>query len=151
MRQMRDMSGTERSTVVNTTKLLETLRANREAHVQEYKEAVAGYLVEARQRLEGEFEKAKGELQKAFRRTQQELETFDPEKATDTIVFCKGIAFTLTAPRDYTEAYDQAIEMMEWETRETVELNATEFRCFVMNKWDWMEDFKMSTMNYVGK
>ena len=152
MRQMRNMGDeSERTTVVDTKKLLETLRANRDAHVQEYKEAVEGYLDEARKRLEGEFEKAKGELQKAFHRTQRELETFDPTKATDTIVFCKGISFTLTAPRSYVDAYDQAIQMMEWETRERVELNATEFRCFVMNKWDWMEDFKMSTMAYVGK
>jgi hypothetical protein len=152
MRQMREMrEGTERTTVVKTAQLLETLKKNRADHLREYEKAVSGYLSEARRRLEGEFEKAQVELQKAFRRTQQELEIFDPKKTTDTIVFCRGISFTLTAPRNFVDAYDQAIQMMEWETREEVELSVTEFRCFVMNKWDWMEDFKMSTIDYLGK
>lgn len=152
MRNIRDMgSDNERTTVVQTSRLLETLKANRAAHVKEYKEAVEGYLDEARGRLEEEFVNAQRQLEKAFERTKHELEMFDPTKASDTIIFCKGISFTLTAPRNYVDAYDQAIQMMEWETREQVELNATEFRCFVMNKWDWMEEFKMSTTNYLNK
>jgi len=152
MRNMRNMGDeSERTTMVKTAELLETLKKNREEHVKEYEEAVAGYLEEARKRLEGEFEKAKGELQKAYQRTQRELETFDPTKAQDTIVFCKGISFTLTAPRNFVDAYDQAIQMMEWETREEVELNTTEFRCFIMNKWDWMQEFKAVSEMYLAK
>lgn len=150
MRNMRDMgSDSERTTVVDTAKLLETLKSNRDAHLQEYKEAVSGYLEEARGRLEEEFANAQHQLERAFDRTKSELQQFDPTKASDTIVFCKGISFALTAPRSYVDAYDQAIQMMEWETRKEVELNATEFRCFVMNKWDWMDEFKKSTINYL--
>lgn len=143
MRELRNMSSnTERITVVKTSELLETLKKNRENHVKEYEEAVEGYLETAREKLAEQHEKAKDEVEKAFQRTTEELSRFDPEKAQDTIVFCRAIQFTLTAPRNFVDAYDQAIEMMEWETRETVELNTTEFRCFVMNKWDWMEEFK---------
>jgi hypothetical protein len=142
MRDIRNMSSSERTTVVSTAELLKTLKENRESHIAEYKEAVEGYLVTAREKLVEQHEAAKAEVEKAFVRTKEELERFDPEKAQDTIVFCKSIQFTLTAPRNFVDAYDQAIEMMTWETRDKVELNTTEFRCFIMNKWDWMEEFK---------
>ena len=152
MRDIRNMaSDTERTTVVKTSKLLETLKENRAAHLTEYEEAVEGYLEEARAELEKQYEKAKGEVTKAFDRTSQELERFDPSKAQDTIVFCRAIQFSLTAPRNFVDAYDQAIEMMSWEQREEVELNTTEFRCFVMNKWDWMEEFRSVSEMYNKK
>ncbi len=150
MRAIREMSGdSERVTVVSTSKLLNTLKANRDAHVKEYKAAVEGYLEEAFIRLEKKYVEAQHELRKAFERTKHELESFDPSKASDTVVFSRGISFNLVAPRNYVDAYDQAIQMMEWETRGEVELNSTEFRCFVMNKWDWMEEFKQSTVSYI--
>jgi hypothetical protein len=148
MRDMRNMGSEERKTTVETAKLLVTLKENRKQHLEEYNEAVEGYLETAREKLDEEFKKAKGKLQNAFDRTTEELDRFDPSTASDTIVFCEGISFKLVSPRNYVDAYDQAIQMMEWETRKEVELNTTEFRCFVMNKWDWMEEFKMSTSLY---
>ena len=149
MRDIRNMaSSTERTTVVKTSDLLEKLRKNRDNHVAEYEEAVEGYLDAAREKLAEQHEKAKKEVEKAFQRTSEELSRFDPSKAEDTIVFCRAITFALTAPRSFVDAYEQAIEMMEWETRETVELNTTEFRCFIMNKWDWMEEFKSVSEMY---
>ena len=149
MRDIRNMaSSNERTTFVNTKELLETLKKNRESHVREYEEAVEGYLDAAREKLAEQHEKAKIEVETAFQRTTEELSRFDPQKAQDTIVFCRAIQFSLTAPRNFVDAYDQAIEMMTWETRDTVELNTTEFRCFVMNKWDWMEEFKTVSEMY---
>ena len=149
MRDIRDMgSSNERTTVVETKKLLTQLRENRDTHLKEYEEAVEGYLEAARVKLGEQYEKAKKDLRVAFDRTTEELRRFDPAKAQDTIVFCRAIQFTLIAPRSYVDAYDQAIEMMEWETRDKVELNTTEFRCFVMNKWDWMEEFKSVSEMY---
>lgn len=149
MREIRNMaSNTERTTVVKTHELLKTLKKNRENHVNEYKEAVDGYLEAAREKITEQYNKAKAEVEKAFQRTIEELSRFNPEKAQDTIVFCRQIQFELVAPRNFVDAYDQAIEMMQWETRETVELNTTEFRCFIMNKWDWMEEFKFVSERY---
>lgn len=149
MRDIRNMaSSSERTTVVNTKDLLETLKKNRENHIKEYDEAVEGYLETAREKLGEQHNNAKNEVEKAFLRTKEELSRFDPDKAQDTIVFCRAITFTLTAPKNFVDAYDQAIQMMTWETRETVELNTTEFRCFVMNKWDWMEEFKTVSEMY---
>ena len=152
MRDIRDMgSNNERTTVVDVGDLKEKLAENRAAHLKEYNEAVEGYLEAARAKLEDQHKKAQVELQKAYDRTTEELKRYDPEKAQDTIVFCGSIQFKLIAPRNYVDAYDQAIEMMEWETREKVELNTTEFRCFVMNKWDWMQEFKTVSEMYNSK
>lgn len=149
MRDIRDMgSSNERTTVVKTDRLLKQLRKNRESHLEEYGVAVEGYLEAGRVKLGEQHEKAKKDLQVAFDRTTEELKRFDPTKAKDTIVFCRAIQFTLTAPRSYVDAYDQSIEMMEWETRQEVELTTTEFRCFIMNKWDWMEEFKSVSEMY---
>jgi hypothetical protein len=142
------MGTEERKIVVNTKELLETLKKNREQHLAEYNEAVEGYLSAANSKLQSQYKKAQHELEKAFNRTKQELKSYDPTNATDTIIFCRGIQFDLVAPRNYAEVYDQSIQMMEWETREAIELNSTEFRCFVMNKWDWMESFKNVSVMY---
>lgn len=151
MRNMRNMTSTERTTLVDTKTLIEKLKINRANHIKEYNEAVEGYLETAREKLNEQYEKAKQEVEKAFSRTREEIVRFDPEKAEDTIVFCRAIQFSLTAPRNFIDAYDQAIEMMEWETREKVELNSTEFRCFIMNKWDWMEEFQSVSAMYNKK
>lgn len=149
MRDIRNMSSnSERTTLVDTSELLTTLKQNRENHIKEYEEAVEGYLDAAREKIAEQYKNAKAEVEKAFLRTKEELERFDPEKTQDTIVFCRSIQFTLTAPRNFVDAYDQAIQMMTWETREKVELNTTEFRCFIMNKWDWMEEFKSISQIY---
>lgn len=148
MRELKNMGGEERTTVVDRAKLLARLKDNRDAHVAEYEAAVEGYLSLAREKIKEQYAAALAELDKARVRAEQELEVFDPAKAQDSIVFCRGISFNLTAPRCYQDAYDQAIEMLEWDTREVVELNATEFRCFVMNKWDWMQSFKAVSETY---
>lgn len=148
MRQMQNTSGVERTTRVKTAHLLDTLRKNRAKHIKNYQLAVEGYIDEAREKLMVQFKKAEEEIQKAFKRAAAELENFDPAKASDTFIFCRGLGFDLVAPRNYEEAYDQAIEMLTWETRDEIELSAAEFRCFVMDKWDWLEQFERSTSHY---
>lgn len=145
---MQDDTG--RTTRVLTLDLIKKLKLNRTQHLQEYNESVEGYLEIAKTKIVDKFQEAKKKLKDAYENALSELEKFDPSKASDTIVFCRGITFDLVAPRCYVDAYDQAIEMLEWETREEVELNSTEFRCFVMNKWDWMESFKSVSAIYNG-
>lgn len=149
---MRDLvkmsSADERVIMVKRFDLLARLKENRELHLAEYNNAVAGYLEEAKSRLEEQYKKARVGIRFALSRATAELERYDPTEAKDTIVFCKAISFTLTAPRHHVDAYDQAIAMMEWDTRDEVELNATEFRSFVMNKWDWMDEFLAVTSSY---
>jgi hypothetical protein len=141
----------ERKVVVKKTRLLNALRKNLEKHINDYLEAVAGYKEEAKVKLEAEKEKAIEKLSRAYTKTLGEIDNFDPEKSTDVIVFCDSIRFDLVAPKNFSDAYQQAIEMLEWEERDEVELTTYEFRCFVMDKWDWMEDFIKSNSRYLLK
>jgi len=58
----------------------------------------------------------------------------------------------LDIPVSHLKEYDTAIDMFEWEVSDTVELNNTEFSCFIQDKWEWKEDFtRMSNVYKAAK
>ena len=154
MRQM----NSDRKVIVNRERLLKMLRANLANHlddytdaVDDYTDAVEGYKEEAVAKLQVGMEKAKEKITKAYYRTLSEIENFDPSQASDVIVFCEAVRCDLVAPKNFSDAYEQAIEMLEWEERDEVELSSYEFRCFVMDKWDWQDEFVASNARYFKK
>lgn len=148
---MKAMMSSDRKTVVNKELLLSKLRDNFVKHMSDYNEAVAGYKEEALTKLDVGLEKAKKNIQSAFDRAVLEIQDFDPEGARDYISFCEAITFNLVAPKKFSDAYEQAISMLEWEERKEIELSSYEFRCFVMDKWDWQEEFTTSNIRYLKK
>ena len=54
----------------------------------------------------------------------------------------------LVRPVSHAEEYDSAIEMLQWETRDTIELSTNDFHCYVMDKWDWRDDFDLTYSTY---
>lgn len=110
----------ERVVQVARTKLLEALRANREKHVREYNEAVAGYKALALERLD-----------KAHREVSRQ----------DRLVLVEQVCVNLRVPRNFADKYDAAIDMAEWDVRETLELTHAEFQCFVRDVWEWTDEF----------
>jgi len=146
---MRKFENPDRRTVVNVKQLVGQLKKNREKHLKDYEEAVVGYKQEANSKIAAEYNLAKERLDKAYDRICKTLrEDFDPSQARDYITFCESIRFELKAPRCYVEVYDQAIEMMIWEKRQTIELTDEEFRCLIMDQWDWAEDFRKTVAFY---
>lgn len=107
--------------------LLEKLKANRQKHEQEYKEALQGFQETVVESL----------TTKAV-----ELKAKPPKE--DVQVF-------LQAPQEYLEQYDQAIAMLEWSTQDEVELNGQEFAQYVLDKWSWKDQFAMSNTGYMEK
>ncbi len=80
------------------------------------------------------------------------LERFDPEDPPSSqMVVLNQIAFHLEVPRDHTKSYDVAIQMAEWEVGETVELTQGQFQCFVMDDWDWKDEFAHLNKRYTSK
>lgn len=147
--EMRQLSS-DRKIVVNKAELLAKLRDNLIQHLEDYADAVEGYKEEAKIKLQAGMQKAQEKIQKAYSRTLNEIENYDPESAQDVVVFCDSIRFDLVAPKNFAEAYEQAIEMLEWESRQEVELSSYEFRCYVMDKWDWMDEFVASNTRYLA-
>jgi hypothetical protein len=52
-----------------------------------------------------------------------------------------GIQFLIPVPEDHTKDYDQVIEMLKMSVDEELEIESDQFACYVMDDWDWKEDF----------
>lgn len=61
-----------------------------------------------------------------------------------------NLGFQLPAPVDYTAEYDTAIEMLEWEQADEVELGEHDFQRYVQNRWEWARNFAASTEVYLS-
>jgi hypothetical protein len=59
-----------------------------------------------------------------------------------------SLVFSLPTPQDYTESYDTAIAMLEWEQGDKVEISEDDFRRYVENKWEWARAFAANTSIY---
>ncbi len=50
----------------------------------------------------------------------------------------------LIEPKNHEEDYHIAIKMIKMSCRAEIELTDREFKQYILNKWDWMETFKMA-------
>lgn len=117
------MANIRMTTTVEKARLLKALKANMARHQQIVQEARDGYIEQAREALEKRLEQLRtGEL--------------------------VSLAFHLAPPADYTEVYENSIAMLEWNTADTVELEADEFRQLVRDEWDWTEKFLAGNSPY---
>lgn len=141
----------EREVTVNREKLLETLKANREKHIKEYNESVAGYKQQASERLLSLKKRILASVDENFVSIQHKIDHFDPEEPLqDRVVLTNVTSFDLQVPRSYEKSYDVAIQMAEWEVSETITLKQSQFQCFVLDDWDWKTKFSLLNKTYIG-
>ena len=110
-------AGISMNVKVSRVRLLEQLRVNLRRHRTIYQEAVVGFNEQARKKLEQVLRRVTG---------------------------TEDIYLNLTAPKDYSEAYKTAIEMLEWSNDDEITLSASEFRKLAQDKWDWMDTWLAS-------
>lgn len=60
------------------------------------------------------------------------------------------LGFHLPEPVDYTEEYDAAIQMIEWELSDEIDLDEESFQKFVLNRWSWARHFAANTGSYLA-
>lgn len=118
---MRSLSNT--TTTVDRDRLLAVLRENKEQHIAMHAEAREGYIQKAMKALELRM-----------------LELRDAHVVS--------LDFKFRPPQNYEAEYDTAIQMMEWNENDQVTLTAEEFRCFVLDDWDWTSNFLYSNSPY---
>ena len=111
------------TTTVDKSVLLARLRENYERHKKVVSEAQKGHLA----------------------RAQQELKERLKQLADGKMV---PLAFHLSLPRDHSEVYETAIEMLEMHTEDKVELRSEEFTRLVQDRWDWSHSFWVTTRDY---
>ena len=124
---------------VKTAQLKETLRSNLEKHRREYNEAREGWIAERKE--------AMATLSAATAACAKESTKKTREEVRDTFHAWNNLA----APRDHSGDYEQAIALMEWETRDEIDLSINDFECYVRDNWNWQREFKMSHANYSNR
>jgi hypothetical protein len=123
---------------VEKGRLLKTLHQNLGKHRVEYLTAVQGY-----------HEKVDA-LIKKLAATAAHATPDRRGPGLDAIHEVHSELMHLDRPSNHSDSYEQAIALMEWETRETVELSINDFECYVRDNWTWMTSFKNTVSNYSG-
>lgn len=116
---------------VNTGELRAKVKANREKHITDHKDAMEGYQ-----------EKVVQELSKALKIA----------KANNTEVNLNPVAvLNTTRPASYVKDYDRAIAMLEMSQDANITLSQHEFDQLVMDQWTWKGAFEMASSMYNNK
>lgn len=140
-----------RKVQVNRVKLLETLRANKEQHIKDYNDAMAGYKSQLLTRIDEAFARAKEKIDYQYTRFKTKISNLTDEdilKQSDSFVIFDEISVDMKVPRCYDKEYESAIDLAEWDVNETLELSYAEFVCFVKDEWDWKSDFNETLSFY---
>ena len=149
MRTTQEQNWQERTVTINADKLLNKLQANLKKHKAEYEEAVVGYKQMATQRLKQELTRASALLEKNFRVLELRIDEFDPSEQNNTVVLLDTVHFKMLVPQDHSKAYEVAIQMASWEENTTIDLLQSQFQCFVMDDWEWKDEFEAVTKRYL--
>lgn len=121
--------------------LLTKLNANRETHMTEYEEAMKGYFMEVQEEateLIGKLEEVKVLASKE-------------EFAEDKKDYERNFFIKARKPFSNLPAYDRAIAMLEMSTDQDIPLDEESFSCYVLDEWDWKEEFATTNAYYSGK
>lgn len=140
-----------RTVRVNRLQLLEKLKENRAKHLAIFNEAMAGYKELALSKVREAFSGMDERLQKRKDEITKRIESFTAETASqfsDYFVVLEQVAVNLTLPVSYADAYDAAIDMAAFDTRDELELSGAEFQCFCRDVWDWTHEFSEVSKTY---
>lgn len=119
--------GNNISVKVNKYKLIETLKANLEKHVEAHKKA-----------LEVWRERAANKL--------QELS----EKVRDGKVRSIDVMSISDVPTSYAPSYESVIDMLSYCDDVILELTSEDFSRYVQDKWEWKQSFLSNSSKYGG-
>lgn len=111
---------------VRKADLLAKIRANRQEHREIFEEALEGYKAEALRNLEDHIDRLKrGKLRHVY--------------------------IAMPVPQDHTSDYDRVIAMLEMDVSDEVELSEGEFARYVLDDWQWQDQFLTTASNYSRK
>lgn len=147
--------------LVNRTDLLEIIRENKEIHNNIYKEACEKYekaLDEFLNKKKAFFEKAIEDTKVSFEDACSKFLKQREEGGNLTFSFSHLIKETEDnrdvllpePPISYEDDYDKAIRKLELNVNDRISLNEKEFSSFVMNDWEWKNNFLVVNSMYVS-
>jgi hypothetical protein len=151
---------------IEKPKLLETIRANREKHIQEYTEAskkynqaTLAYALEFVKQLEENIKEVKATMDAKLAVVQSAVglgeEAYAQEKAIDFKDINSSVSMNLnpkvqisvSRPESHEKEYNTVIKNLELSTAEFVVLGQSDFNQYVLDEWVWKSTF--SNNNYL--
>jgi len=115
---------------------------------------MAGYKAVLLQKIDGSFAQAREDIEAQYAKLKKKVENFTDEQIAqqrDYFPLLDSISIEMKVPRSYEKEYLAAIDMAEWDVRETLELTHAEFTCFVRDQWDWKLGFDAISSMYKMK
>lgn len=143
--------------VMKKDELIKALVENKAKHDALFDAAVAGYWTTAKAQLD---EKRK-QLYTALDEFQEDAETqldrvvqkVDAKEILPQSINVKGFTWSsylsLAYPANHTTDYERAIRMMSASVYDEVKLSVNEFDRYVMNNWEWKNQFVASNSLYI--
>lgn len=122
-----------RNVRVKKEDLLGKIKANRESHIREYKEACAGYKDAALAKIDEVFDELKDRI---------------ANLKEGHVIELVAVHFGLEVPVSYESHYDRAIGMLEMSLDTEVEITSEEYQQYVMDDWQWKESFTTTAASY---
>jgi len=110
---------------VDKADLLNALRSNRDQHKIQYQAAIEKYRERTLEWFEAQIEALKAGK--------------DPQRM-----------LPLPVPEEHTADFERAIQMLEWEMGDTIDLEEHQFQEYVMNEWGWARTFTSNTQSYLS-
>jgi hypothetical protein len=141
------MNAQERTTIVNRKELINRVTENREIHAEFLRESLSGFRSMAKDKLSERKATADSDMWDVVFKSQNHIDKLTDEELigfSDTVVLTRAIAVDISAPQSHLDEYDTVINMLIWDTRDTIELTLTEFRKYVEDKWNWTDSFRNS-------
>jgi len=111
---------------VPKAELLEALRKNRAGHRTVFEKALRGWRATVIEELDRRLADARAGRKVAA-------------------------VFSIPEPEDHTGDYDRVILMVEMEVNETISIPEHDFRCYVMDDWEWKAQWTASNIGYLGR
>jgi hypothetical protein len=106
--KMDELRGTN-SVRIKRSDLIAKLKENRDNHAQLYKDALEGYFVETKKKLE------------------QKIKTLEKGETISS--------FSIAVPKDHTKDYDRLISMLEMSIDDELEITSHDFNNYVLDEW----------------
>ena len=113
---------------VPKAELIKHLKANKEAHIQDFTEAKEEYL-----------KRVKTHLQDAL------------ANANDGIFMKNNFNHNNHQPIDKSKEYDKYIGMLEMAKEDELTIDTEQYECFVNDEWHWIAQSKTISQMYKGR
>lgn len=111
---------------VSKAELLESIRNNRDGHRKKFIQAQMDYRTAVVAELDGMLKDAR-----------------EGKKIRRSVSFPE--------PSDHTNDYDRVIRMLEMSVAETIQISGAQFEQFVMDRWNWSNQFEATIGMYRGE